>query len=394
MKQLRRALSFLLSLVVAGGSTAGAAPKNARELAVTSAASERPARRPSTLDPQLEQAAQQLLRTAKPVEGAIVAIEPRTGRVLAFEALTSAGNGFASLTRARLPAASLFKIVTAAALFENTTLSPQDEVCINGGMHGVERRHLEPARGAGAECGPFAWALGNSKNAVFAQLATRLLTRADLLATAESLGFNAPLLLDGEKRAELGKLSVPYNDLEFARTAAGFQGSSLSPLGAAYLMTLIARGGAPVELRLHEDVDRSALALPASPSLLLSARTAQRLTRMLEVTVETGTSRGAFTAPDGKRYLPAIRVAGKTGTLRPGRGDDTMTSWFVGFAPSRSPEIVISVMLVNGRTYRRKANEVARDLLRAYFHANGRAQTVSDPFAEPPSEPLAATSSR
>jgi cell division protein FtsI/penicillin-binding protein 2 len=29
-----------------------------------------------------------------------------------------------------------------------------------------------------------------------------------------------------------------------------------------------------------------------------------------------------------------------------------MTSWFVGFAPSRNPEIVVSVMLVNGHTYR------------------------------------------
>jgi cell division protein FtsI/penicillin-binding protein 2 len=115
---------------------------------------------------------------------------------------------------------------------------------------------------------------------------------------------------------------------------------------------------------------------------------------MLEVTIETGTSRAAFTGPDGKRYLPGIRVAGKTGTLKPGRGDDTMTSWFVGFAPSRSPEIVVSVMLVNGRTYRRKANEVARDLLRAYFRAHGRAQTVTDPFTEASSEPLAAAVSR
>src|SRR6185436_1805815 len=121
-----------------------------------------------------------------------------------------------------------------------------------------------------------------------------------------------------------------------------------------------------------------------------SPRTARLLARMLEVTVETGTSRNAFTAPDGKRYLPSIRVAGKTGTLRPGQGEDTMTSWFVGFAPSRSPEIVVSVMLVNGRTYRRKANELARDLLRTYFRAHGHAQTVTDPFTEGVSEPLAA----
>jgi cell division protein FtsI/penicillin-binding protein 2 len=311
--------------------------------------------------------------------------------VLAFEALTSSGSAHATLTRARLPAASLFKIVTTTALFENTALSPQDKVCINGGMHGIERRHLEPARGPGSECGRFAWALGNSKNAVFAQLATRMLTRADLLATAEKLGFNAPLLLDGETRADLGTLSLPYNDLEFARAAAGFQGSRLSPLGAAYLMTLIARGGVPVELRLHEAEQESA-ALPPDATPVFSARTAQRLTRMLEVTVETGTSRGAFTGEGGKRYLSGIRVAGKTGTLRPGPSEETMTSWFVGFAPSRNPEVVVSVMLVNGRTYRRKANELARDLLRAYFRAHGRADTITDPFAA--SDPLAVAVSR
>jgi penicillin-binding protein A len=390
---------FALLLAMVGGSAdaaprgeggAGAAPEPVKPAA-------RP-RGPSTQDASLARAADRLLRSAKPVEGAIVALDPRTGRVLAFDALGGGGGGgnFEVLTQARMPAASLFKVVTTTALFESTALSPQDSVCINGGMHGIERRHLEPARGPGSQCGPFAWALGHSKNAVFAQLATRLLTRDNLLKTAERLGFNGKLPLDdGEESAELGKLNVPYNDLEFARAAAGFQGSSLSPLGAAYLMTLIARGGAPIGLRLHDATDdapdANAAPPPAAP---FSARTAQRLTRMLEVTVETGTSRAAFTGPDGKRYLPGIRVAGKTGTLRPEQGEDTMTSWFVGFAPSRNPEIVVSVMLVNGRTYRRKANELARDMLRTYFRAHGHAQSITDPFTEGATEPLAAAATQ
>lgn len=392
----RSSLLVLLSLVVAAaaGGSATAAPR-----AASPSPTEASARPPtpnvpiaalgaSTLDPNLERAADRLLRGAKPVQGAIVAVEPKSGRILAFRALASGGGSHEVLTQARLPAASLFKVVTTTALLETTGLRLDDPVCINGGVHGIERRHLEPARGAGTHCGPFAWALGHSKNAVFAQLATRLLTREDLLRTAERLGFNTKLALDdGEPNAELGKLTVPYNDLEFARAAAGFQGSSLSPVGAAYLMTLIARGGAPVGLRLHEPTDTTATSLP--PVAPFSAKTAQRLTRMLEVTVETGTSRGAFTAPDGRRYLPGIRVAGKTGTLRPAEGEDTMTSWFVGFAPSRSPEIVVTVMLVNGHTYRRKANELARDLLRSYFRAHGRSATVTDPFDVSPPEPLA-----
>lgn len=383
----------MLALILgAGGSAVQAAPRSLPPVASDAKAAPKP-HGLSTLDAALQRSAERLLRGAKPVEGAIVALEPKSGRVLVFAALTG-GSAIDVLTQARMPAASLFKVVTTTALFETTSLTPQDEVCINGGMHGIERRHLDPARGPQRECGPFAWALGHSKNAVFAQLATHRLTRDDLISTAERLGFNAKLSLDGAQEAELGKLNVPYNDLEFARTAAGFQGSSLSPIGAAYLMTLIARGGAPVELRLHEPPPDAPSILNPQPSPIFSARTAQRLTRMLEVTVETGTSRAAFTADSGKRYLPGIRVAGKTGTLRPGQGQDSMTSWFVGFAPSRSPEIVVSVMLVNGHTYRRKANELARDLLRAYFHANGRAQTVTDPFAETPSDALADASAR
>jgi cell division protein FtsI/penicillin-binding protein 2 len=44
-----------------------------------------------------------------------------------------------------------------------------------------------------------------------------------------------------------------------------------------------------------------------------------------------------------------------------------MASWFIGFAPSRQPEIVVSVMLENGPVWRRKAKQVARDFLRGYF---------------------------
>jgi cell division protein FtsI/penicillin-binding protein 2 len=397
MKPRRAHLGLLALMLAIAGGTAGAAPRvegvdaAKPDAGKTENIKTAKLRGPSTVDASLERAAERLLRSAKPVEGAIVAVDPKTGRILAFDALTS-GNSFDVLTQARLPAASLFKVVTATALFETTSLTLQDQVCINGGVHGIERRHLERARGPGTECGRFAWALGHSKNAVFAQLATRLLSRDDLLKTAERLGFNGKLPLDdGEEQAELGKLNVPYNDLDFARAAAGFQGSSLSPLGAAYLMTLIARGGSPIGLRLHEATE-NASASPLNPqsSPLFSARTAQRLTRMLEVTVETGTSRGAFTAPNGKRYLPGIRVAGKTGTLRPEQSEDTMTSWFVGFAPSRNPEIVVSVMLVNGHIYRKKANELARDLLRTYFRAHGRAQSISDPFAESLPEPVAA----
>jgi cell division protein FtsI/penicillin-binding protein 2 len=173
----------------------------------------------------------------------------------------------------------------------------------------------------------------------------------------------------------VGRLSVPYNDLEFARTAAGFENSTLSPLGAAYIASVIAQGGLarPLTLRAAEPSSQDV------PLRVLSASTARRLTHMMEITVDSGTCRQIFHDDLGQSYLPGVRVAGKTGTLRPGARRET-TSWFVGFAPSDKPEIVVSVMLENGPVWRRRAAEVARDFLRVYFHEKGLPK-IDDPLA-------------
>lgn len=334
-----------------------------------------------TLEPKLEAAARKLLARARPVEGAVVAVCVKTGRVLAW-----AESRDGVVTAARAPAASVFKLVTTAALFETERAVPTDRVCIPSGAHsgerGIDREHLEQPR-RGAVCRPLSEALGFSRNAAFAQLATRHLLRSDLLETAERLGFNHEVPFDFP--ALTGSLSVPYNDLEFARTATGFRDSTLSPLGGAYLATTIARGGLPIRLRLVARADE--FEAPLEPEILprsLSATTAHRLARMMEVTVHSGTARSAFSDSDGRSLLPGIRVAGKTGTLRPGTSTNT-TSWFVGFAPSRKPQIAISVLLNNGPVWHNRAAEVARDVLRSYFHARG-VRGVADPLA--PAEPF------
>ena len=89
--------------------------------------------------------------------------------------------------------------------------------------------------------------------------------------------------------------------------------------------------------------------------------------RMMEVTVRKGTSFCAFHDSHGRPYLSHQAVAGKTGTLYE---NDSMISWFIGFAPSRQPEIALSVVLQNGRVWHKKANQVARDWLQEYFARN------------------------
>jgi cell division protein FtsI/penicillin-binding protein 2 len=347
-----------------------------------------------TLDPELEQAAIKILAGANPVRGGMVVVDAHTGKVLAWAESARDGHHHQTLSTARVPAASVFKLVTTAALFETTTLSPQDEVCISGGVHGIERRHLDAPHGNATECSPFAYAIGYSKNAVFAQLATHRLLRSSLVDTAQALGFNGHVPFELE--VPVGTLEVPYGDLEFARAAAGFQGSTLSPLGAAYLASVIAHGGEATRIRVTAPDSADADEPAEVVERVLKPRTAERIRRMMEVTVRSGTCHHAFSDDKGRPYLGSIRVSGKTGTLRPEANDslrdaargEGLTSWFMGFAPSQKPEIIVSVMLENGTVWRHKANELARDLLRNYFHGHGR-PWVTDPLAAPTTDRVA-----
>ena len=321
-----------------------------------------------TLDPNLQRAAMDQLRSARPVQGAVVVLDIRTGRVLAWAELKTPQQK-SLLYEARAPAASVFKLVTSVALFERGHVDPKRRVCINGGEHGIYRRHLEPAVGPGAFCAPFFQALGHSRNAAYAQLVNQHLMHSDLVDVAERIGFNANVPFDVP--VELGGLSVPEGDLAFARTAAGFEDTRLTPLGAAYLSFLVANGGRSAKLSIVDHAgDYQAPRERQDLEQVMSANSAWRLVRMMEVTVHSGTSLGAFSDEHGRSYLRSVRVAGKTGTLKPAPTAPT-TSWFTGFAPSRRPEVAVSVLLQNGAVWHRKANEVGRDLFRNYFSARG-----------------------
>jgi cell division protein FtsI/penicillin-binding protein 2 len=328
------------------------------------------------LEPKLQQACDRLLELAHPVEGAIVALHLPSGRVLAW-AERRGRSGKPVVTSARAPSASVLKIVTTAALLERGQVSPADRVCISGGLRAIERRHLEPARGGDVACDRFGQALGHSRNAAFAQLVTRHLLRHDLIEFAERFGFNHDAPFD--VAVPVGKIDVPYGDLEFARTATGFENSVLSPVGGAHLAAVVAGGGMARRFHLVEQAgDYLASSEPEVVGRVIGARTAYLLTRMMEVTVHSGTALEAFTDERGRTFFGALRVAGKTGTLQP-RPTAPTASWFVGFAPSRRPELALAVLLQNGRLWRRQAKEVGRDVLRSYFSGRGF-RSVTAPF--------------
>jgi cell division protein FtsI/penicillin-binding protein 2 len=157
---------------------------------------------------------------------------------------------------------------------------------------------------------------------------------------------------------------VPYNDLAFARTAAGFENSQLSVFGAAQLALIVASDGMKKPMHFRADVKDT------SGPRVLSSQTARRLRNAMEVTIHSGTARESFVDEHGRSTVGPVQVAGKTGTLKPDRNSPT-SSWFLGFAPSEDPRVVVSVLLKNPDKWHQRGHQVGRDLIGAYLKKLG-----------------------
>jgi cell division protein FtsI/penicillin-binding protein 2 len=333
-----------------------------------------------TLDADLQSFAQATLRRYRFPQAAVVVMDVSSGTLLAYVSQTDGGPPRDLCAQALAPSASVFKIVTAAALIEEAHLGPDTKQCYSGGEERIVAANLTSDPRRDRWCTTLAGAFGRSINTVFARLAADHLEPGQLEAMAHRFGYGEPLAFD--LPVEESTIRVPDDRLEFARTAAGFWNSTLSPLGAVEMSTTIARDGETVQPVLVRDVTSSSGAVlwSSSPKASILRRAvapevAEQIATMMTHTVTEGTSYHAFHDRSGAAFLPAIAVAGKTGTLTDATNHRYYT-WFTGFAPlrpSETPQVAIAVLVVNGPTWQVKANVVAREVLRQYFAEHGAA---------------------
>ncbi len=333
-----------------------------------------------TLDPRLQAATERLLRRGQLRYGAAVVLSIPDGKVLALAGRSSddptAGASELAL-RPWAPAASVFKLVSAVALVEEAGLSGDSRACYHGGVSSVARDNLVDNPRLD-RCASLAYGIGKSQNAILAKLAIRHLSPAQLERTGHALGFEEPLAFD--LPVERSHLDVPEGDpLEFARAAAGFWHSTLSPMHGALLASAIADGGRMVipylidrsseeaaRLSTEADADTAAAAPAAEWRQRLTPEAAAAVAEMMAGVTRMGTARKAFYDRAGRSRLP-FSTAGKTGTLY-GKTDRGFVgySWFVGFAPVEHPTVAFAVALGNKPGYQLRASEVARELLAEY----------------------------
>jgi cell division protein FtsI/penicillin-binding protein 2 len=315
-----------------------------------------------TLVPALQARLERALRDYRVPWGATVLLEPATGRVLALAEHSRAEPGRKGLALAALaPAASIFKIVTAAALLERG-VGADGAVCYHGGKRRLDPRLLRDDPRRDRRCMSLASAFGHSANVVFAKLADRDLDPDALRSAAERFLFNVPIPFP--RPVEVSTAEVPADPFAAANTAAGFGPVKLTPLHAALLAAIVANGGTFVPPVLVEEAQGAPLPSVPPASRVVDEEVAAALGEMMCETVETGTARRVFRR--SARSLRGVRVAGKTGSLAdPSPYRDY--SWFVGYAPADEPEVAVATVVVNERLWHARAPTVAKEALEAYF---------------------------
>src|SRR5258706_6007180 len=201
-----------------------------------------------TLDPDLQELAEKLLDEARAPKAAIVVMAP-DGKILALAGRRTdePKGGKAGITDPALalepwaPAASVFKLVTASALVAGGT-DGDTSVCYHGGIRSVTESNLRDDKRDNV-CQSLTYGVAHSNNALVGKLAYQKLEAAGLAQMAKDLGLASPPKDALALHAPLGELSLPETkDLDFAKAAAGFQGSKLSALGGALLATTFADG--------------------------------------------------------------------------------------------------------------------------------------------------------
>ncbi len=324
----------------------------------------------TTIDATVQAAIQADLDRQHVAYAAVVLIDPATGAIQAIVEHREPGDPVGetgSLTQATVPAASVFKVVTAAALLD-AGQTPDLRACYHGGLHGLDPSHVHESP-RDTQCQTLTEAFAHSTNAAFARFALRDLQPGALRTMAERLGFNHPQPADLQLGAS--PMVDGVTDFERAKTAPGFIGSKLSPLHGALLAAAIANDGVAMRPYLV-DGDAQLPGVARAPTPLgqwLPADQARMLRRMMRETVVQGTGRRAFGVRP--RALRNVEIGGKTGSLN---GDDPAVfrhiSWFVGMAPVEQPRVAIAVLAVNGMQWKAKAPDLARNALATWFTAH------------------------
>lgn len=327
----------------------------------------------SQRDPGLAHRIDELLRAYKPDHAFVLLVDGRSNEILAWGQRTddSISTLPTFLKRTTFPAASLIKIVTAAAALESHRYNADSELPMVGRAHTLYNNQLHIKPGYKGPTTSLADAFALSNNPVMGRIGL-LMGGRNLGKYGNMLGFNRHFPND------IPHMSVflpPDTGYGLAEAASGFtRANTLSPLHAAAIVrSLVVRRLLELPWSQKMPADTFALSKPLPiPGTKFSPSTYAGLRRMFLRTVTEGTSRKSMRRVVYSYNREGLDIGGKTGSLD-GTNPEGRYDWFAGFAQYKkdpSQSLILVVMQVHGKYRNQSSTSIAGQLINHWAKYN------------------------
>jgi hypothetical protein len=338
----------------------------------------------TTFDRSLQREAEKWVAAAGALDAALVVMDPLDGRVLALAGRESSSDANPAVAGS-FPAASVFKIVTAARAMDLNGYDRNSYVLFDGGRHTLFRSNVVKEPDSGRHKATLEEGFAHSINSVFGKLGIYTLGPEELRQAAELFRFNSPIIFEMEVAPSSFVLEDKEDSFLLAELASGYNRTTkASPLHAAMLAAAVYNEGRMMEpFFVEEATDGRGSSLyrgaPRSLGEAVSAETARELLVLMRAAVYEGTGRKRFFDALTHPVLKDLELGGKSGTINDTEGNSV--DWFVALSKIRGkdgkearPLAVAAVIVHNGRV-RLSSQELARRAVLNYYKS-GRSPGV------------------
>ena len=301
----------------------------------------------------------------------LVVLDPDSGRVLAMVGIDRDQPSSNPCLDNRFPAASIFKIVTAAAAIEQCQFTPETKMTFNGGKYTLYKSQLKNTVNRYTNTISFRDSFAQSVNPVFGKIGAQV-GKTFLESYGEAFGFNREI--DFEVTLPYSTLEVNEGTYHLAEIGCGFnRTTTLTPIHGALIASAVLNGGrlpepTIIEQIVNENGQKIYRSTPGSAGAAISSGTSSLLGKMMMRTISCGTCRKTFRGAAKDRVLSKLVIGGKTGSIDNQQHTRRM-DWFVGFAKEKdgAGEIAVAVVVGHGKYIGTRAAEFARYTFRNYF---------------------------
>jgi cell division protein FtsI/penicillin-binding protein 2 len=330
-----------------------------------------------TFNQELEDFIKKQLGLYRPDYTSVVVIDNENGEIIAAVDYARQKNVFGrdlsfSTTH---PAASVFKVITASDLLENTHIKTNTEFSFTGRSTTLYRHQLkepENMRRRWVRTLDLERAFATSNNVIFGRTAIENLTPAGLKKMAEKFGFNKKLL-EGVN-LEPSVFTMAQDQYNLAELSSGLNNQTrMSPVHGAVIASVAANGGIlryPVVIKSLESLKDKKIIYPPikKDEVVLTPQSAEDLRTLFMATITQGTARSSFRR--SQYLLNKLEIGGKTGSLTGGEPYGKR-DWFVSYAKSLEDKndkgISICVMIVNQKKWYVKSPLIAKNIMEFYY---------------------------